>query len=157
MEAEFARCPAHIEYVVEYPSAVCAKVSRIQSQSYPLRKARRLPVLDPGRGRTKTGRLWVYARDDRPRNGPDPPAVYLYSPDRRAERPASHLTQFTGAVQVDGYPGFERLRAGGVQLAEAPRPRYTKDWGRADGTKLLQRCGRAHDARPHAAQRRPLC
>jgi transposase len=47
-----------------------------------------IPVLDPGRGRTKTGRLWVYARDDRPWNGPDPPAaVYLYSPDRRAERP----------------------------------------------------------------------
>jgi transposase len=44
-----------------------------------------IPVLDPGRGRTKTGRLWVYARDDRPWCGPDPPAaVYLYSPDRRA-------------------------------------------------------------------------
>ena len=41
-----------------------------------------MPVLDPGRGRTKTGRLWVYARDDRPWSGPDPPAaVYLYSPD----------------------------------------------------------------------------
>jgi transposase len=78
-----------------------------------------IPVLDPGRGRTKTGRLWVYARDDRPWNGPDPPAaVYLYSPDRRAERPASHLTRFRGVVQVDGYPGFERLCAGGnIQLA----------------------------------------
>ncbi len=44
-----------------------------------------IPVLDPGRGRTKTGRLWVYARDARPWNGPDPPAaVYLYSPDRRS-------------------------------------------------------------------------
>src|SRR5712672_1778487 len=52
-----------------------------------------IPVLDPGRGRTKTGRLWVYARDDRPWSGADPPAaVYFYSPDRRAERPASHLT-----------------------------------------------------------------
>src|SRR2546421_12661360 len=52
----------------------------------------------------------VYARDDRPWCGPDPPAaVYLYSPDRRAERPASHLAQFTGVLQVDGYPGFERL------------------------------------------------
>jgi transposase len=78
-----------------------------------------IPVLDPGRGRTKTGRLWVYARDDRPWSGPDPPAaVYLYSPDRRAERPASHLTRFRGVIQVDGYPGFERLRAGGdIQLA----------------------------------------
>jgi transposase len=50
-----------------------------------------IPVLDPGRGRTKTGRIWVYARDDRPWSGSDPPAaVYLYSPDRRTERPASH-------------------------------------------------------------------
>jgi hypothetical protein len=49
----------------------------------------------------------------------DPPAaVYLYSPDRRAERPASYLAQFRGVVQVDGYPGFERLRAGGnIELA----------------------------------------
>ena len=78
-----------------------------------------IPVLDPGRGRTKTGRLWVYARDDRPWNGPDPPAVvYLYSPDRRAERPASHLARFKGIVQVDGYPGFERLcAAGDIELA----------------------------------------
>jgi len=78
-----------------------------------------IPVLDPGRGRTKTGRLWVYARDDRPWNGPEPPAaVYFYSPDRRAERPASHLAKFKGVVQVDGYPGFERLSTGGqIQLA----------------------------------------
>ncbi|MGH6803837.1 MAG: IS66 family transposase [Methyloceanibacter sp.] len=78
-----------------------------------------IPVLDPGRGRTKTGRLWVYARDDRPWGGPDPPAaVYLYSPDRRSERPAGHLQRFKGVVHVDGYAGFERLCAGGhIQLA----------------------------------------
>jgi transposase len=78
-----------------------------------------IQVLDPGRGRTKTGRLWVYARDDRPWSGSDPPAaVYLYSPDRRAERPASHLVRFRGVLQVDGYPGFERLSVGGgIQLA----------------------------------------
>jgi transposase len=75
-------------------------------------------VLDPGRGRTKTGRLWVYARDDRPWCGPDPPAVvYLYSPDRRSERPAAHLARFRGVVQVDGYPGFERLHPSNIQLA----------------------------------------
>jgi transposase len=77
-----------------------------------------IPVLDPGRGRTKTGRLWVYTRDDRPWNGPDPPAaVYFYSPDRKAERPASHLANFGGVLQVDGYAGFERLTAKGVVLA----------------------------------------
>jgi len=73
-----------------------------------------IPVLDPGRGRTKTGRLWVYTRDDRPWGGPDPPAaIYFYSPDRKAERPAAHLEQFRGILQVDGYAGFERLTAGG--------------------------------------------
>ena len=78
-----------------------------------------IPVLDPGRGRTKTGRLWVYARDDRPWQGPDPPAaVYLYSPDRKAERPASHLASFNGILQVDGYPGFDQLgESGTIQLA----------------------------------------
>ena len=73
-----------------------------------------IPVLDPGRGRTKTGRLWVYARDERPWGGPDPPAaVYFCSPDRKAERPASHLGQFKGVLQVDGYAGFEQLANNG--------------------------------------------
>ena len=65
------------------------------------------------------GRLWVYTRDDRPWGGPDPPAaVYFYSPDRKAERPASHLKGFNGVLQVDGYAGFERLTArGNVILA----------------------------------------
>lgn len=69
-----------------------------------------VPVLDPGRGRTKTGRLWVYAREQRGWGGPEPPAaVYLYAPDRRAERPASHLADFKGVLHVDGYAGFEQL------------------------------------------------
>lgn len=78
-----------------------------------------IPVLDPGRGRTKTGRLWVYTRDDRSWNGPDPPAaVYFYSPDRKAERPAGHLGKFRGVLQVDGYAGFERLtQSGAIVLA----------------------------------------
>jgi len=78
-----------------------------------------IPVLDPGRGRTKTGRLWVYARDDRPWQGRDPPAaVYLYSPDRKGERPAAHLVRFSGILQVDGYPGFDRLgESGNISLA----------------------------------------
>lgn len=77
-----------------------------------------IPVLDPGRGRTRTGRLWVYARDDRPWGGSDPPAaVYFYSQDRRAERPATHLSRFSGVLQVDGYSGFEKLTARGIVLA----------------------------------------
>jgi transposase len=69
-----------------------------------------LPVLDPGRGRTKTGRLWCYAVDDRPWCGPShPAAAYVYSEDRRGIRPAAHLAQFRGVLQVDGYDGFKRL------------------------------------------------
>jgi transposase len=79
-----------------------------------------MPVLDPGRGRTKTGRLWVYARDDRPWAGSDPPAaVYFYSPDRKAERPASHLENFCGVLQVDGYAGFEKLTVSGQVVLAA--------------------------------------
>lgn len=78
-----------------------------------------LPVLDPGRGRTKTGRLWAYARDDRPWAGPDPPAVvFRYAPDRTAARPAEHLAGYKGIVQADGYAGFESLaRDGRVTIA----------------------------------------
>lgn len=78
-----------------------------------------VPVLDPGRGRTKTGRLWVYARDDRRWGGPAPPAaVYLFAPDRKALRPVTHLAHFKGVLQVDGYSGFEQLtRRGTITLA----------------------------------------
>lgn len=77
------------------------------------------PVLDPGRGRTKTGQLWAYARDDRPWGGADPPGVaYVYAPDRKAERPITHLAGFTGILQVDGYAGYRALaERGNVRLA----------------------------------------
>jgi hypothetical protein len=77
------------------------------------------PVLDPGRGRTKTGQLWAYARDDRPWGGSDPPGVtYVYAPDRKAERPGAHLTGFKGVLQVDGYAGYRLLaERGDVELA----------------------------------------
>ena len=78
------------------------------------------PVLDPGRGRTKTGQLWAYARDDRPWGGSDPPLVaYVYAADRRAERPEMHLGEFAGILQVDGYGGYAALarRRQQVQLA----------------------------------------
>ena len=77
------------------------------------------PVLDPGRGRTKTGQLWAYARDDRPWGGTDPPGVvYIYAPDRKAERPMAHLAGFRGILQVDGYAGYRALaERGEVELA----------------------------------------
>jgi transposase len=77
------------------------------------------PVLDPGRGRTKLGQLWAYARDDRPWGGTDPPGVvFVYAPDRKAERPISHLAGFKGILQVDGYGGYRVLaERGDVELA----------------------------------------
>ena len=77
------------------------------------------PVLDPGRGRTKIGQLWAYARDDRPFGGADPPiAVYVYARNRKAEQPLAHLAGFCGVVQVDGYAGYRALaRRNSVQLA----------------------------------------
>jgi transposase len=69
-----------------------------------------VPVLAPGLGRTKTGRLWVYVRDSRPFCGPGfPAAAYFYSPDRGGEHPAAHMATFTGLLQADGYAGFEQL------------------------------------------------
>jgi transposase len=81
-----------------------------------------LPVLDPGQGKTKTGRLWCYAVDDRPWRGPgQPAAAYVYSEDRKGEHPATHLKGFRGLLQVDGYAGFGRVvreaADAGIQLA----------------------------------------
>jgi len=69
-----------------------------------------VPVLDPGRGKTKTGRLWTYVRDDRPAASRDPPAVwYRYSPDRKGEHPQTHLKRFRGILQADAYSGYAVL------------------------------------------------
>ncbi len=69
-----------------------------------------VPVLAPGTGKTKTGRLWVYLRDERPYCGEAPPAVvYRYSPDRKGEHPRAQLAKFRGFLQADGYSGFGAL------------------------------------------------
>ena len=81
----------------------------------------RCPVLDPGRGKTKTGYLWAIARDDRPWGGTDPPAVaYMYAPGRGEVHAERHLAGVTGVLQVDGYVAYKRLsdpnRVGGPLL-----------------------------------------
>lgn len=77
-----------------------------------------VPVLAPGTGRTKTGRLWAYVRDERPWAGDVPPAVlYRYTPDRKGEHPRGHLAGFRGTLQADGYSGFAGLYGG--EVAEA--------------------------------------
>jgi transposase len=69
-----------------------------------------VPVLCPGRGTTRQGRLWGYVRDDRPAGSTDPSAVWFaYSPDRKGEHPRRHLKDFVGILQADGYAGFDRL------------------------------------------------
>ena len=82
------------------------------------------PVLDPGRGKTKTGFLWALARDDRNWGGADPPGVvYFYAPDRGGENAEHFLTGFDGILQIDGYSGYNRLsrpsRKGGAPITVA--------------------------------------
>jgi transposase len=78
-----------------------------------------VPVLAPGQGKTKTGRLWTYVRDDRPAGDDAAPAVWLaYSPDRKGEHPERHLGKFRGTLQADAYAGFNQLyESGGIQQA----------------------------------------
>lgn len=92
--------------------------SKLQADDTPL------PVLDPGRGRTKRGYLWTYVRDERPWGSALPPAVWLqYSPNRKGEHPRRHLRDFEGSLQVDAYAGFNALFAqqtsNGAPISEA--------------------------------------
>jgi transposase len=82
------------------------------------------PVLDPGRGRTKTGYLWAVLRDDRGWGGPAPPGVvFHYHPGRAGEHANEILDGFDGTIQVDAYGGYSHLakpgRKGGKPLALA--------------------------------------
>ncbi|MFO1157312.1 MAG: IS66 family transposase [Reyranellaceae bacterium] len=71
-----------------------------------------VPVL--AAGKTRTGRLWAYVRDDRPFGGADPPAAaYFYSPDRGGVHPETHLASYAGLMQADAYAGFNRLYEAG--------------------------------------------
>lgn len=70
------------------------------------------PVLDPGRGRTKSGYFWAIAQDQRGWTGTDPPAVaYTYAPGRGADHAALLLKDFTGVLQTDGYAAYKTLAA----------------------------------------------
>jgi hypothetical protein len=74
-----------------------------------------MPVLAPGSGKTKTGRLWTYVRDDRPAGEDTAPAVWFaYSEDRKGERPRQHLKDFKGGLQADAYAGFHHLYGDGA-------------------------------------------
>jgi transposase len=89
-----------------------------------------VPVLAPGNGKTKTGRLWTYVRDDRPWGDKTPPGVWFaYTPDRKGEHPQGHLREFTGTLQADAYAGYDAVYKGdrvkeAACMAHVRRPFY---------------------------------
>src|SRR5260370_25319583 len=99
-------------------------------------------VLAPGTGKTKTGRLWAYVRDDRPFAGTAPPAVlYGYSPNRKGEHPRRHLQDFRVTCQADGYAGFNELYKSGERLEVAcwaPELRKFFDIHASNGSPLAK-------------------
>lgn len=107
-------------------------------------------VLAPGNGRTRTGRLWVYVRDDRPSGNSAPPAAwYRYSPDRKGERPQAHLKQFAGTLQADAYGGWTGLYDSGRVKEAACWAHARRPWW-----DLYLSSGRAEDSVAAEALRR---
>jgi transposase len=93
-----------LEPLVEALRRYVTNASKLHADDTPV------PVLAPGQGKTKTGRLWTYVRDDRPAGDSTAPAVWFaYSPDRKGEHPAQHLEKFRGTLQADAYAGFNQL------------------------------------------------
>ena len=118
-----------------------------------------VPVL--AKGKTRTGRVWVYVRDDRPFGGPDPPAaVFFYSKDRTGEHPEGHLDGFAGVLQADAYAGFNRLyepeRKPGPVIEAAcwahARRKFPRVWLRQPEDMLRARRHRPQGARPAAGR-----
>lgn len=98
-----------------------------------------VPVLAPGNGQTKTGRLWVYVRDDRNSGDVTPPAVWFaYSPDRKGIHPQQHLESFGGTLQADAYGGYQAIY-------ETGRVREAACWAHA-----RRQFYELHAARPNA-------
>jgi transposase len=97
-------CSQLLSPLIDALSRYVTAASKLHADDTPV------PVLAPGQGKTKTGRLWTYVRDDRPAGAASAPAVWFaYSPDRKGEHPAQHLEKFRGTVQADAYAGFNQL------------------------------------------------
>ena len=100
------------------------------------------PVLDPGRGKTKTGYLWALARDDRPFGGADPPGVvFRYAPGRGGVHAEQILAGFNGVLQVDGYAGYNRLEKSDRQGGSPLRLAYCWSHGRREVIKAMSEAG----------------
>jgi len=107
-------------------------------------------VLAPGQGKTRTGRLWVYVRDDRPAGSSAPPAAWFrYSPNRKGEHPATHLAQFAGILQADAYGGWAGLYDSGRVKEAACWAHARRPWW-----DLYLSTGRAEDSIAAQALRR---
>lgn len=99
-----AGCASLLEPLVQSLQRYVLNAYKVHTDDTPV------PVLSPGRGKTKTARLWVYARDDRAWADPSPPAVwYQYSENRKGENPRQHLRGFVGVLQADAYAGYDKI------------------------------------------------
>ncbi len=106
------RVSALLTPIVLLIRAHIAALDRIHTDDTPV------DVLDPGRGKTKTGRVWVYVFDGSGYQATTPAATaYYYSPDRKGTHPADHLASFSGVMHADGYGGYRQLY--GNQIVEA--------------------------------------
>jgi len=117
-------CSRLLEPLVEALRRHVMKAEKLHADDTPV------PVLAPGKGKTKTGRLWTYVRDDRPWGDKTPPAVWFaYTPDRKGEHVKAHLREFTGKLQADGYAGYDAIYEDGrvkeiACMAHVRRPFY---------------------------------
>src|SRR3954471_17343459 len=108
------RVPLSLSTLADQVGACCAVLApllrRVEAHVFAAERLHgddtTVPVL--AKGKTMTGRVWTYVRDDRPFAGPDPPAaMFYYSRDRSGEHPARHLAGFGGLMQADAYAGFK--------------------------------------------------
>lgn len=121
-----------------------------------------MPVLAPGLGKTKTGRLWTYVRDDRPAASQEAPAVWFaYTPDRKGIHPQEHLKGFAGILQADAYAGFGALYESGAVKeaacwAHARRKFYDLHVARPSAVtaEALERIGHCMRSKPKSAASR---
>ena len=108
------QCSTLLRPLVEALNRYVLSAAKVHADDTPV------PVLAPGEGKTKTGRLWPYVRDDRPAGDPSPPAVWFaYSPNRRGEHPQTHLQSFAGILQADAFAGYDALYSDGKILEAA--------------------------------------
>ncbi len=136
-------CSRLVEPLVEALRRYVMAAGKVHADDTPV------PVLAPGKGKTKIGRLWTYVRDDRPAGDSAAPAVWFaYSPDRKGEHPERHLDKFCGTLQADAYAGFNQLyHDGRIQQAAcwAHVRRYFYDLEQAHASPVareaLQRIG----------------